>query len=47
MKILLIEDEDFNLIVLEEMVKICCPDAQIMTATNGQLAYEDLARKLF
>lgn len=45
MRILLVEDEEFNLIVLEEMVKIFYPDAQISTAINGQIAFEILQEK--
>ncbi len=47
MKILLVEDEDFNLMVLEEMIKIFYPDAQITTAVNGALAYEILKENSF
>lgn len=43
MKILLIEDEEFNLIVLEEMIKIFYPDVQIETALNGKLGFEKLS----
>ena len=47
MRILLVEDEEFNLIVLEEMVKIFYPDAQISTAINGQIAFEILQEEKF
>jgi CheY-like chemotaxis protein len=47
MKLLLVEDEDFNLIVLEEMIKIFYPDAQIMSAVNGELGYEILKENSF
>jgi len=40
MKILIVEDETFNLMVLEEMIKIFYPDIEIIKAENGQLAYE-------
>jgi CheY-like chemotaxis protein len=47
MKLLLVEDEDFNLMVLEEMIKIFYPDAQIMSAVNGELGYEILKENSF
>ena len=47
MKILIVEDEAFNLIVLEEMVKIFYPDTQITTAENGQIAYDILKTDFF
>ena len=47
MKILIVEDEAFNLIVLEEMIKIFYPDAIILTAENGQLAYSILQETSF
>ena len=47
MKILLVEDEDFNLVVLEEMIKIFYPEAQISTAPNGKVAYEILKTENF
>lgn len=47
MKILLVEDEAFNLIVLEEMIKIFYPDTQIVTAENGAVAYELLQAESF
>ncbi|MBE0492168.1 MAG: response regulator [Sulfurospirillum sp.] len=47
MKILLVEDEEFNLMVIEEMIGIFYPDANITTATNGQIAYEILQTKSF
>jgi len=47
MRILLVEDEAFNLIVLEEMIKIFYPEAEIVTATDGQKAYELLQRESF
>ena len=47
MKILIVEDEAFNLIVLEEMIKIFYPDATILTAENGLLAYEILKETSF
>ncbi len=47
MRFLLVEDEMFNLIVLEEMIKIFYPDAEIVTATNGQEAYTLLQGESF
>ena len=47
MKFLLVEDVAFNLIVLEEMIKISYPNADITTANNGQEAYEILKQKSF
>lgn len=47
MKILLVEDEAFNLIVLEEMIKIFYPDIEITTANDGQEAYEILKKTSF
>jgi CheY-like chemotaxis protein len=47
MRLLLVEDEDFNLMVLEEMIKIFYPDSQTTTAVNGQLAYEILKENSF
>jgi len=42
MKILIVEDEPFNIIVLEEMIRIFYPDAEIQSAENGKLGYEIL-----
>lgn len=47
MKMLIIEDEDFNLIVLEEMIKIFYPDAEIETALNGQIGFELLSSQTY
>ena len=47
MKILLVEDEDFNRMVLEEMIKIFYADAKITSATNGESAYEILNQDSF
>lgn len=47
MKLLLVEDETFNLIVLEEMIRIFYPDVIIQTAENGALAYEILKESSF
>jgi CheY-like chemotaxis protein len=47
MKLLLVEDEDFNRMVLEEMIRIFYPDAQITSSVNGELAYEILQRYSF
>jgi len=42
MRILIAEDESFNLIVIEEMIKIFYPAIDIVTALNGALAYDIL-----
>ena len=47
MRCLLVEDEAFNLIVLEEMIKIFYPQAEIVGASNGQEAYELLQKERF
>lgn len=47
MRFLLVEDEMFNLIVLEEMIKIFYPETEIVTATDGQKAYELLQGESF
>jgi len=47
MKVLLVEDEEFNLLVLEEMLKIFYPDIEIVTAKNGQIAYDILKEESF
>jgi CheY-like chemotaxis protein len=47
MNILLVEDEAFNLIVLEEMIKIFYPDIEIVSAGDGQEAYEILKERAF
>ena len=47
MRFLLVEDEEFNLIVLEEMIKILYPDAKIITANNGQEACDILSENSF
>jgi CheY-like chemotaxis protein len=47
MRILIVEDEAFNLIVLEEMIKIFYPDVTIQSAENGALAYEILKEHSF
>lgn len=47
MKFLLVEDEEFNLMVLEEMIKIEYPDIEIVTANNGQEACEILKENSF
>lgn len=47
MKFLIVEDEEFNLMVLEEMIKISYPSVEIETANNGQEAYEILKNKSF
>ena len=47
MNILLVEDEEFNLIVLEEMINLFYSDVVISTAINGQIAYEVLQETTF
>ena len=47
MRILLVEDEAFNLMVLEEMIKIFYPQAIIDSACNGVIAYEILKENSF
>ncbi|MGJ0373042.1 response regulator [Aliarcobacter cryaerophilus] len=47
MRFLLVEDEEFNLIVLEEMIKILYPDAKILKASNGQEACDILSENSF
>lgn len=47
MKILLVEDEAFNLIVLEEMIRIFYPNAELVSAENGQIAYDMLKNDSF
>ncbi len=47
MKILLVEDEEFNLMVLEEMIKIFYPDIEIVTALNGKLGFEKVSQESF
>lgn len=42
MKILLVEDEAFNLVVLKEMIRIYYSDVEIMTANNGEEAFKIL-----
>lgn len=44
MKILIAEDEPFNITVLEEMVKIFYPEAVIESAEDGMVAYELLQK---
>lgn len=47
MKFLLVEDEEFNLMVLEEMIKISYPNAEIVTAENGLKASQILQENSF
>lgn len=47
MRVLLVEDEEFNLMVLEEMIRIFYPNVIIETAVNGQLGYEILKEQNF
>jgi len=47
MKILIVEDEPFNIIVLEEMIGIFHPDAKITSVKNGKLGYEILQTENF
>jgi len=47
MKILIAEDEPFNVIVLEEMVKIFYPEVVIESAEDGMIAYEMLQKNSY
>lgn len=47
MKILIAEDEPFNITVLEEMVKIFYPQAVIESAEDGMIAYELLQKNKY
>jgi CheY-like chemotaxis protein len=47
MKILIVEDQPVNIIVLQEMIYIFCPDAQIKSAENGKIGYEILQEENF
>lgn len=47
MKILLVEDEEFNLVVLEEMIKIFYPDIEVFTAPNGKVGLQKLSEEEF
>jgi len=47
MKILIVEDEPFNITVLEEMIYIFYPDTEIKSALNGKLGYELLQEEAF
>ncbi len=47
MKILIVEDEPFNITVLEEMIYIFYPDMEIKSAENGKLGYEILQNESF
>ena len=47
MKILIVEDEPFNVMVLEEMIKIFYPDIDITSVENGKLGYEILKNDSF
>lgn len=47
MRFLLVEDEEFNLIVIEEMIKISHPDVELSTAKNGEEAFEILKSSSF
>jgi len=47
MKILIVEDEPFNITVLEEMIYIFYPDMQIKSALNGKLGYKILQEESF
>lgn len=47
MKILIVEDEPFNITVLEEMVKIFYPQAVIEQAKDGMVAYEMLQKEKY
>ncbi len=47
MKILIAEDEPFNIMVLEEMIKILYPQAVIDKAEDGKIAYEILQKNKY
>jgi len=47
MKILIVEDEPFNITVLEEMIYIFYPDMEIKSAQNGKIGYELLQGESF
>jgi len=47
MKILIVEDEPFNITVLEEMIYIFYPNIEIKSAENGQVGYEILQNESF
>jgi len=47
MKILIAEDEPFNITVIEEMVKIFYPQAIIESAEDGRIAYEMLQKNRY
>ncbi len=47
MKILIVEDEPFNVMVLEEMIKNFYPDIDITSVENGKLGYEILKNDSF
>jgi len=47
MKILIAEDEPFNITVLEEMVKIFYPQAVIEQSKDGVIAYEMLQKNSY
>lgn len=47
MKILIAEDEPFNITVLEEMVKIFYPEAVIESAEDGMIASEMLQKNKY
>jgi len=47
MKILIVEDEPFNITVLEEMIYIFYPEMEIKSAENGKIAYEILQNECF
>jgi len=43
MRVLIVEDEPFNIIVLEEMIKIFYPEADISSAQNGAVGFDMLS----
>lgn len=47
MKILIAEDDPFNITVIEEMIKILCPDVEIECAEDGEIAYQKLQKESF
>ncbi len=47
MKILIIEDEEFNIMVLEEMIKIFYPAVEVFTALNGEIGFSMIENTSF
>ncbi len=47
LRILLVEDNDFNVMVAEDTLKELIPDVQLTIAENGQIAIDILAKEMF